>query len=599
MLTDLTPFRHYWPEIKKYKWGLILMLLGMIAVVACEISTPYFIREFINTIGGSGFTTDGETNITRFLTYLGFIYFGIWIFWRLNEFATTYFQLNVMRDLDDKAFRAIQNQSMRFFESSFTGSLVKKVGRFVNSFENLNDLFYFSFFHQFLVIISIFVIFSYEKPILAGFFIAWAVIFILGSYLFAIWKLKYDIEASEADSKIGATMADSFSSHITVKTFAREDDEQDRFRRVLQHRFQKIRKTWQLQNYANLVQAFLMLLFEFMLFYLGSRWWKEGTLNVGDFIFYQTYLLWLFRELWPFGHNIRRTFEHIANAKEMVDILERDIEIQDAPDAKKLVITRGEIEFRDLTFAFENEELFQNFNLIIPPGQRVAIVGPSGSGKSTLTKLLFRFFDPQSGLILLDGQDIKTVTQKSLRRAVSLVPQNPELFHRTLAENIAFGKPEATLDEIRLAAKVAHADDFIEMLSKKYQTYVGERGVKLSGGERQRVAIARAFLENAPILVLDEATSALDSIAEKKIQDALKTLMSNRTTIVIAHRLSTILEMDRIVVLKNGAIAEDGSHKELLAKKGLYHRLWSHQACGFLGNDAFQGVFSEREPLKK
>ncbi|MBI2464457.1 ABC transporter ATP-binding protein, partial [Candidatus Peregrinibacteria bacterium] len=499
--------RHYWPEIKHYKWGLILMILGMLAVVACEITTPYFIREFINAIAvigfnnagfksdfnSAGFNDESEIKIIYDLTYLGLIYFGLWIFWRLNEFATTYFQLNVMRDLDDKAFRAIQNQSMRFFESSFTGSLVKKVGRFVNSFENLNDIFYFNFFHQLLIIISIFVIFSYEKPILAIFFILWAVVFIMGSYFFAIWKLKYDIEASEADSKIGATMADSLSSHITVKTFAREDDEQKRFRGVLHYRFKKIRKTWQLQNYANLVQSFFMLFFEFMLFYLGAKWWKEGTLNVGDFIFYQTYLLWLFRELWPFGHNIRRTFEHIANAKEMVDILERHIEIQDVADAKELIITRGKIEFRDVTFGFENEIFFRNFHLVIPPGQRVALVGPSGSGKSTLAKLLFRFFDPQSGMIFLDGQNIKDVTQKSLRRNLSLVPQTPELFHRTLAENIAFGKPEATFDEIRLAAQVAHADEFIEQLPKKYQTYVGERGVKLSGGERQRVAIARAF----------------------------------------------------------------------------------------------------------
>ncbi|MBI5755241.1 ATP-binding cassette domain-containing protein [Candidatus Peregrinibacteria bacterium] len=385
-----------------------------------------------------------------------------------------------------------------------------------------------------------------------------------------------------------------------------------------------------------------MLGFELLLFYFSAKWWREGTFTVGDFVFFQIYLLGLFEGLWQFGRQIQMLFENMARASEMVEIFENPVPIQDAPDAKKLVVAKGEIEFQNLSFSYQNDDfsviarsksasdeaislrtlslrarmepcgmrlilsgdeaislrvqqehavtlssandirIFRHFSLKIFGGQKVALVGPSGAGKSTIVKLLFRFFDADSGRICIDGQNIAKATQESLRRNIALVPQNPELFHRTISENITFGKPHASREEIRDAAKKAHADEFIEKLPRKYETLVGERGVKLSGGEKQRIAIARAFLENAPILVLDEATSSLDSLTERKIQSALEHLMKGRTTIVIAHRLSTIRKMDRIVVIQDGAIAEDGSHSELLEKNGLYSTLWKHQTGGFL-----------------
>ena len=268
----------------------------------------------------------------------------------------------------------------------------------------------------------------------------------------------------------------------------------------------------------------------------------------------------------------------------MVEVMLLKHEIKDLPSAKKLLVKKGEIEFKDLGFSFsKTHEALKNINLIIKPGEKVALIGPSGAGKTTFVKLLLRLHSPTMGQILIDGQDISEVTQESLRENISMVPQDPVLFHRTLTENISYGKRNATKKEIEKVAKSAHCDEFIKDLPAGFETYVGERGIKLSGGERQRVAIARAILKNAPILILDEATSSLDSASEMLIQDALNNLMNNKTTIVIAHRLSTIQKMDRIIVIDNGEIIEQGNHNELLKNKNsLYKKLWELQAGGFL-----------------
>jgi ATP-binding cassette subfamily B protein len=292
----------------------------------------------------------------------------------------------------------------------------------------------------------------------------------------------------------------------------------------------------------------------------------------------------VFHKLWNVGRNMRRVYQAIADGNEMTEMLLTPHEVQDVENAGLLKVNSGKIEFNHTSFSYKDQEsIFNDFNLSISGGERVALVGPSGGGKSTIVKLLFRSYDLTGGGIEIDGQDISKVTQESLREQISLVPQDPILFHRSILENIRYAKPEATEKEVIAAAKAAHCHEFIEKLSSKYETMVGERGVKLSGGERQRVAIARAILKNAPILVLDEATSSLDSESESLIQDALKTLMQGKTTIVIAHRLSTIMAMDRIVVIEDGQITEQGKHEELLKDKdGKYQKLWHIQAGGFV-----------------
>jgi ATP-binding cassette subfamily B protein len=285
--------------------------------------------------------------------------------------------------------------------------------------------------------------------------------------------------------------------------------------------------------------------------------------------------------------SLLRTIEDgMLSSAPMVEHITTDPEIKDAPKAKDLVVTTGGVSFNSVTFGYQdatnNQSVFSDLHVTIQPGEKVGLVGPSGGGKSTLTRLLLRFEDIQAGAITIDGQDIAKVTQSSLREAISYVPQEPMLFHRSIRENITYGNANASMAAIKKAARQAHADEFIDKLGGAYDTVVGERGVKLSGGQRQRIAIARALLKDAPIIVLDEATSALDSESEVLIQDALWKLMEKRTAIVIAHRLSTIQKMDRILVLDGGRIVEEGSHKALLAKKGLYARLWARQSDGFI-----------------
>jgi len=311
--------------------------------------------------------------------------------------------------------------------------------------------------------------------------------------------------------------------------------------------------------------------------------WLAGLISTGTVVLTQTYMVIIFDRMWDLGNSLTKFMKSAADMQEMVDIFEVKLDIADPKHPEKIRMGEGHVVFSDMTFSYPNgKEVFSGFNLDIKPGERIGLVGQSGAGKSTVTKLLLRFTDVTAGSITIDGQDIRAVTQDDLRNIISYVPQEPVLFHRTLRENIAYGKPNATLEEIQEAARRAHAAEFISELELGYDTYVGERGVKLSGGERQRIAIARAILKDAPVLMLDEATSSLDSHSEALIQDAFNELMKGKTTIVIAHRLSTIQKMDRIIVLENGRIIEEGTHAELLAQKnGSYKDMWDLQAGGF------------------
>lgn len=311
--------------------------------------------------------------------------------------------------------------------------------------------------------------------------------------------------------------------------------------------------------------------------------WFNGSVSAGTVVLAQLYFLSVSTRTWRMGRAVTSIFKSFSNASEMVEILRQPLEVNDIAQPEKSKIKEGKIEFKNIHFNYENgENVFSDFNLTLPAGQKVGLVGHSGAGKSSLFRLLLRFMDLQKGQILIDGQDISQITQDDLRRAISFVPQDPILFHRSLLENIAYSDSNARKEDVIQAAKWAHAHEFIEKLPQKYQTLVGERGIKLSGGERQRIAIARAFLKKAPILLLDEATSSLDSVSEKYIQENLKKLMKGKTTLAIAHRISTIQQMDRILVMQDGKMVEDGTHETLLKKKGVYSTLWSHQSNGFL-----------------
>lgn len=390
-------------------------------------------------------------------------------------------------------------------------------------------------------------------------------------------------KANALDSEQGGMLSDLIVNNHTIKLFATEEKEEKNYGKLnhqtVQARKQQYYRSIWIWGSAGLVSLIL----EMGIMYVAIRMRGAGVISLGMIVLLQTYILRVIDFMRGIGQTLRHLFVAISEVSEILEIVETPHEIQDKSD-KKLKVKQGEIRFERVDFSYGEHQIFQDLNLHIKPGQRVALVGESGSGKTTITKLFFRFYDLQKGKILIDDQEISEVTQASLRGAMSMIPQDPILFHRSIKENIAYGKPNASDEEIIAAAKMARCHEFISHLKEGYETLVGERGVKLSGGERQRVAIARAILENKQIIVMDEATSALDSESEFLIQEAMEELMKHKTVLIIAHRLSTIMKMDEIIVMDEGKVVEKGSHKELLAKEqGIYKKLRDIQSGGFIG----------------
>ncbi|MBU0612209.1 ABC transporter ATP-binding protein/permease, partial [Patescibacteria group bacterium] len=409
------------------------------------------------------------------------------------------------------------------------------------------------------------------------------IVFLVTTFIYIRYKLKYDILSSQAESKTTGAITDSIGNHSSIQLFTGHDYEKGRVGEVIDKQKKANVINWYLWEGLNAMQSLYSFSIEFIIFWIALSDWKLGLITLPVIVLLQSYIIRLIENLWSFGAIVRAYYESFADAEEMTVILNTPYEILDNPKEVAQNI-KGQVVFENVTYVYENNKtkVLDNFSITIPAGQKVAIVGSSGAGKTTFVRLLMRLFNLTSGRIMIDRIDINNISQENLREQIAFVPQEPILFHRTLMENIRYGRRSATDKEVLEAAQLAHCDEFIKLLPKGYETYVGERGIKLSGGERQRVAIARSILKNAPILILDEATSSLDSHSESLIQDAFQKLMKNKTTIVIAHRLSTIREMDRIIVIENGVIVEDGSHAELSNKKeGLYKKLWDLQAGGF------------------
>jgi len=485
--------------------------------------------------------------------------------------------------LERDAFGYLIRHSYQFFSNNFAGALVRKVSRLSRSFEHFTDALIYKLLPLAVSTVGMMIVLGFQQPVFAIIVGVWMVAFIWANYLVSKWKLRYDILRAERDSEAVGVISDAIGNSVTVKLFSGFAHEESLFGRALEG-LRKLRTFCNNLVELNMgIQHFFMIAVELIVMYVALRFWADGTLTIGDFVLIQGLLITLFNKLWDFGRLIRDIYESFADAKEMVDLLQTPHEIRDLRTAKPLQVTKGKIEFQDATFRYNGTRtVLEHFNLAIKPHEKIALVGPSGAGKSTVIKLLLRLYELDDGKILIDGQSVHRVTQETLHDMIAVVPQEPVLFHRTLMENIRYGRRDATDEEVIAAAEQAHCHDFIMELPEGYDTYVGERGIKLSGGERQRVAVARAILKNAPILILDEATSALDSESEALIQDALRELMEEKTTIVVAHRLSTIMQMDRIVVIEGGHVSATGTHKELLRKNGTYKTLWSIQAGGFI-----------------
>ncbi|MDO8530266.1 MAG: ABC transporter ATP-binding protein [bacterium] len=586
-VTFIDVIKVFWRGVKPEKWRFFSLIASLIVVNILISITPIFYRDFFDILAGDVSRRSIAPQLIKLIIFIGLLNLGVFVLFRIATVVNATYQLNAIARLKQQSYDYLMSHSYSFFSNNFTGSLVQRVNRFARAFERLSDRLLWDVMSLIVKMLSIFIVILFINKVVAFLILFWAILFLLFNIVFSTWKLKYDIKVAEADSKATAYLADTISNQNTVQLFSGFKHESLGYKKVTDEQAKKTRFAWNLDNIIFAGQHFLGIVIEFVLFYFAIRYWEQGIVTVGIFVLFQVYLFDLIHKLWDFGRVVRDFYQGYADAKEMTEMLMLPHEIKNIPMATELEVAKGEIEFRDLDFSFnETRKVLESVNLIIEPSQRVALIGPSGAGKTTFVRLLLRLYVPSQGKILIDGQDIQKVTQESLRKNIAMVPQDPILFHRTLAENIAYGKPGASIQEIERVAQLAHCDEFIKNLPLELQTFVGERGIKLSGGERQRIAIARAILKNAPILVLDEATSSLDSHSELLIQDALNTLMKGRTTIVIAHRLSTIQKMDRIIVVDNGKIVEDGNHAELLAQKGsLYRKLWTLQAGGFLADE--------------
>lgn len=572
----------FWQHTKKYPWQAAGVFVGILVATAFVTYIPLLYRDLLNMLTEPAVKTDitPAIHLVVFILVMNFLKVALW---RAANFVNNYFQPKVMSDLTSTCYQYLQKHSYNFFSSKFVGSLVTRVKRFERSFEVIADQITFDLGRALIDTFMILGILLWQYPMFGLMLLTWCILFLIFSYFFALYKLPYDIKRAKADTHTTAQLADSITNNVNIKAFSSYDTENKRFDNVTDKQFRLRKKSWDLGTIGEIVQGTSMIALEFLIIYFAIKFWQDGRLNIGDVSLLLAYFIRIVDKLWNTGKNIRNIYEAIADANEMTEMLLQPHAVDDLPGAIVMATPKGKVEFKNVSFGYHTaDSIFNNFNLTIKPGERVALVGSSGGGKSTILKLLMRFYDVTGGAVLIDDLNIATVTQDSLRDAISFVPQDPILFHRPLADNIRYGKPDASDEEVIRVAKLAHAHEFIEKSENGYQTMVGERGIKLSGGERQRIAIARAILKDAPILILDEATSSLDSESEMLIQDALKNLMKGRTTIVVAHRLSTIMQMDRIVVIARGEIIEEGKHEDLLKEhEGMYQKLWRIQAGGF------------------
>lgn len=584
--TTMRTLHFFWREVVKYKWySLGAFISTPIVAFIRAILGPLIFADLIEKVS-DGIQEDElmHSLLPEVIIYLIVYTFNSIVIEKLRLYWTWKMEVLAMYDLASLCFDTLSAQSMQFHSDRFSGSLVSQTNKFIGAFERLFDVLIWDLWPMLSAIVFIVIVMWGIAPLFAIGILVLVLVYTLISGL-TFKKIGYlNSELATAETKQTGQLADSISNIISVKSYAHESHERHRYAN-----FSRAAANANLRSMRAVLTRDVMfsgvnigitaMILAFLLF--GSEWLG---ISVATLILIVNYSQSVMGELWSINHVFRGLNRVFGDAHDMVLILDSKDDVVDAADATKLEVERASVSFRNIGFKHYDakEPIFTDFNLEVRPGERIGLVGVSGSGKTTLTKLLLRFADVDEGSIDISDQNIREVTQSSLRENIAYVPQETALFHRTIAENIAYGKLDATQEEIERAAKLANAHEFIKDLPEGYETLVGERGIKLSGGQRQRVAIARAILKDAPILVLDEATSALDSESEALIQDALTKLMAGRTSIVIAHRLSTVASLDRIVVLENGKIVEQGAHTELLERPdGTYKHLWDRQSGAF------------------
>lgn len=572
-------FAHWRQQPGRVGFMLTTVLLSTLA----DVFTPLFSGRLVDAVvAGRADDPQAWNSALAALGWLMALSVGALLLRHATFTAIITFTLRSMSEIGRQSFHRIQRFSSDWHADSFAGSTVRKVTRGMWALDLLNDTVFVALFPSAVMLVGTTLLMTWHWPLMGGLVGLGSVIFVTFTSLMALrYVAPMASLANRWDTKLGGSLADAVTCNAVVKAYGAERREDRRLAGVIDKWRDRTGRTWTRGTLNGTLQAALLAALRAGVLGLALWLWASGQANAGDITFVLTSFFILQGYLREIGMHIRNLQRSVNDMEELVAIHTQPLGVVDVAGAKPLAVSAGRIEFDRVNFHYgkHSAPLYRDFSVTIRSGERVGLVGHSGSGKTTFVKLIQRLHDVTGGEIRIDGQDISKVAQASLRQQIAIVQQEPILFHRSLAENIAYARPDATQAEIETAARLASAHDFISALSHGYGTLVGERGVKLSGGERQRVAIARAFLANAPILILDEATSSLDSESEMLIQQAMERLMQGRTTLVIAHRLSTVRALDRLLVFDHGRIVEEGDHASLVQRKnGIYRGLFERQA---------------------
>lgn len=580
MSTNLNTLKIYFKEIKHHMPSFTLAIIFMpLGALLLDTGLPFYLSQTIGDLSSGHTNLVVQHLVTAAIFGLGGLVANVIGFQSLLRHEG-----RVRTRLYNTVFSAVLHKDLNFFVNEKVGALTSRFIDFTRAHITLQDLLIIRTLGFTLSVVVGMGIVATHAPSLAVVLSVLFVLVVVQIQIFTKLRAPLRHERKQLVGEIHGEVADSITNSLMVKTFAQENYEITHLNKQL-HRFENIYiKDIGLFGIDGSIRTFIMVVTQIVGISISAWMVIHGQLSLAIAIFSLTYLQRIASQIFSLGELLNGYDEALLQAAPMTDILMQDIQVTDRPNAKNHTVKKPQIDFEAVSYKYSDaaNDVINAIDLTIPAGQKIGLVGHSGAGKTTITHLLLRFFDVTSGAIKIDSVDIRDYTQASLRKQIAYVPQEPMLFHRTLRENISYGNLKATDEQIREAAQKANALEFIDALPQGLDTLVGERGVKLSGGQRQRVAIARAILKEAPLLILDEATSALDSESEKLIQDALGKLMKGRTSIVIAHRLSTIAKLDRIIVMDQGKIAEDGTHQELLTLGGIYAKLWAHQSGGFI-----------------
>lgn len=579
-------------------WGwLVLMLVFETGQAAGSILVPYAVKAIMDGVANTSATGMPilESLATPLLLLAGLNLAEI-LFSRASGAVLVATGPRLRRSTANALFAYLQYHSPRYFGNHFAGALAHRISETAISVNHTLWSILCDFWPILVTFaVSIFLLFGVHSDLglLVG---GWVLVYISISYILATRCQRYAQEYAAVRSHVNGKMVDAVTNILNAKLFARLGFEREYLDGYLQQEVKSGQRTFWYMERVRWFQFIAAALLKLGTVYHALTLWDSGTISVGEFTMSVGLALLIINDARNLTRRFLEFFEYVGNVANGLETIVQSHEIIDSPHALPLKVTHGRVEFNHVTFSYDGDKpVFKGLNVVIEPGQRVGLVGFSGSGKSTFAGLILRNFQPQQGRILIDGMDIQHVTLDSLHEQISLIPQDPSLFHRSLKANIGYGRPDAGEEGVVAAASLAHADEFIRAMPEGYDSLVGERGVKLSGGQRQRIAIARVLLKDAPILILDEATSSLDSVTEKTIQENLDRAMGKKTVIAIAHRLSTIAHLDRILVFDQGRIVEDGTHEELLLRNGVYSRMWAMQAGGFLPEEAEPAASSMHE----